>query len=169
MAEVQTVQPDLRTNNAAEQPLGGAVVSTLAANEPYFRYGRGISMLPTANMGQIAIPGPNQSVVGNPFGLGYGSGPAGAGSGYGGVSNMPNPASFLGSNFNYSQSQPYNPWAALLQGILGSSNAFAGTGTQSTNSNGLMSNFNLAPSPNPYQNVGNPFGGVGTLPTSGGK
>ena len=67
MANIETTQPDIKTNNALEQPLGGALLTSLTANTPYFRYGSGASLLPTAPMGQIAMPGPNQSVFGNPF------------------------------------------------------------------------------------------------------
>lgn len=167
MAEVTTIQPDLRTNNAAEQPLGGATVTTLAANEPYFRYGSGMRMVPTANTGQLYVPGPNNAVMGNPFGLGTNAYAAsGAGQGFGGVSNAPSPANFLGNNFNYQQSNPYNPLLSLIFGLFGSNQPFAGSSVNAQQySNGYTQQNQSSPAPNPYPN---PFGaGVGMLPGGG--
>ena len=165
MANIETTQPDIKTNNALEQPLGGALLTSLTANTPYFRYGSGASLLPTAPMGQIAMPGPNQSVFGNPFAgdVGQSFGPSvelpssyqmlgsgGAGGGYGG-------------GYSYGAPSQPNPFAMLAQSIFGSVNPMSSQMYRGGSGLGFLGlgnlqNYQPPQAPN-YNTLGLPAGG----------
>jgi len=167
MADIQTTQPSIRTDNALEQPLGGALLTSLTANTPYFRYGSGASLLPTAPMGQIAMPGPNQSVFGNPF-----AGDVGHSFGY--SPSPPTPYQMLGSGgsgggygggYGYGAPSQISPFALLAQSLFGSINPMSSQMYSGGSGLGFLGLGNLQN----YQAPAPPNYGSPSLPAGGGK
>ena len=86
--QVQTVQPSLKTNNAVEQPLGGAAVRMTNSMGAYAPFGTGGRLVSGVPFGQVAMAGPNPTVFGDPFNSQYAQGFFG----HGGYANQPGQA-----------------------------------------------------------------------------
>lgn len=52
---------------AVQNPLMSASIAQLAANDQFNPYGRGSNLTPLAPFGQVYFPGPNQTIIGNPY------------------------------------------------------------------------------------------------------
>lgn len=62
----QTIQPNLRTDNAVQGPLGSAAVRQINAQGAFSSFNP-TQLLPGTPMGQIAMQGPNPTIFGQPY------------------------------------------------------------------------------------------------------
>ncbi len=62
-----TYQPPINNNVPLQQHLTGLADNQLHAAIPYMSYGAGYQLAPQGAFGQVAMPGPNQTIYGNPF------------------------------------------------------------------------------------------------------
>lgn len=68
--DTQVIQPPSSrdpTLLAVQNPLMSAAIGQLAANDQFNLYGRGSNLTPMAPLGQVYFPGPNQTIIGNPY------------------------------------------------------------------------------------------------------
>lgn len=108
-------RPDL--SGANEGALGSAAAGMLAAAAPFASYGAGYQLLPQQMMGQVYVPGPNPTLMGNPYQSSEGF--------YG-----PSPAPPTGWPLYQSYQPTSSPW--MNQGYYGQGGALFNPWTPST-------------------------------------
>ena len=64
----QIIQPPINQATPLQGPLINASMVALSSNDNMNPYGAGYRLTPNVPFGQVAFPGPNQTIYGNPFG-----------------------------------------------------------------------------------------------------
>lgn len=65
--DTQVIQPPIREDTPLQQGLISRSTQQMNAAIPFDPYGAGYQLMPLAPMGQVYMPGPNQTMIGNAF------------------------------------------------------------------------------------------------------
>ena len=144
-SDPQVYQPPIRQDTPLQQGLTGLATSQLNSMIPYMGYGGGYQLMPMTPFGQTYMPGPNQTIFGNPY-------------------NQQNSVPFFGqpaqapTNFGFPQQQlagapfwqqptPYGQVSAPFQQYFG--NILPQSGASGQGGSGGQGNFPYLPGTGP--------------------
>lgn len=118
--DTQIIQPPINNNVRLQEPLGNALEAQLHTMDPYSPW-RAVQLLPQAPFGQVAFPGPNQTLFGNAFN------PANYTASFGQAAQYPTNVGFSQGTPQYSpywaQNTPFGQISAPLQAYFGAGGA----------------------------------------------
>lgn len=125
-SDTQVFQPPIRQDTPLQQGLTGLATSQLNTMIPYMPYGAGYQLMPMTPFGQTYMPGPNQTIFGNPYNqqnsVPFFGQPAQAPTNYGFQPNQGAGAPF------WQQPTPYGQVSAPFQQYFGNILPQSGTG-----------------------------------------